>query len=108
MASRLAWRKTLLSYMQLYLAFARTVRTDWDSAYALLKELQEWNERFSIDPAPEIISLLAKYLTAVIWQGTGKLTAALTCFQSPPFSVLDDHSFDSENPSNIAFHSPKR
>jgi hypothetical protein len=107
-ALRLAWRKTLVSHIRLHLTFALCVRTDWDSAIASLKELEQWNRSFSPDPAPGMLPLLASYLTGVIHQGTGDLTGALSIFQSPQFSVLHDPSFDSENNPNRTSLDPRR
>ncbi|KAH0566415.1 hypothetical protein GP486_000198 [Trichoglossum hirsutum] len=107
-ALRLAWRKTLVSHIRLYLAFALCVRTDWDSAIISLKELEQWNGTFSPDPAPGVLPLLTSYLAGVIHQGTGNLTGALSIFQSPQFSVLHNPSFDSENNSNRTSHDPRR
>jgi Cohesin loading factor len=90
------------------LAFALCVRTDWDSAITSLKELEQWNDGFSPDPAPGMLPILASYLEGVIYQGTGNLTRALSVFQSPQFMVLDDPSFDTESNTNRASHDPKR
>ncbi|KAI9768449.1 MAG: hypothetical protein M1840_004858 [Geoglossum simile] len=107
-ATRLAWRKTLVSYIRLHLAFALCVRTDWDSAITSLKELEQWNDSFSPNPAPGMLPLLAGYLEGVIYQGTGNLTRALSIFQSPQFIVLNDPPFDTKNNTNRASHDPKR
>ncbi|KAH0535956.1 hypothetical protein FGG08_007152 [Glutinoglossum americanum] len=107
-ALRLAWRKTLVSHIRLHLAFALCVRTDWDSAIASLKELEQWNETFSPDPAPGMLPLLTSYLAGVIYQGIGNLTGALSIFQGPQFSVLHDPSFDLENNANRISHDSRR
>ena len=75
----------MICYMRLYLAFTLCARTSWSAA----KEQQikiDANLRSMIN-TPEPLLLLAVYLQAIICQGTGNFTEALSLYQSPLLSL---------------------
>ncbi|KAL9132826.1 MAG: hypothetical protein Q9175_006001 [Cornicularia normoerica] len=74
------WREHMTCYMRLYLAFMLCARTSWSAA----KEQQAKIEASvgSMVNAPEPLLLLTVYLEAVIHQGIGNLTEALSLYQS--------------------------
>ena len=72
-------------YMRLYLAFMLCARTSWLAA----KEQQakiEASVGSMVNP-PEPILLLTVYLEAVIYQGIGNLTKALSLYRNPILSL---------------------
>ena len=79
-SSQQSWREYMTCYMRLYLAFLLCARTSWSAA----KEQQAKIEASvrSMANTPEPLLLLAVYLEAVIYQGTGNLTEALSLYQS--------------------------
>ena len=84
-SSQQRWRKNITCYMRLYLAFTLCARTSWSAA----KEQQikiEASLRSMVD-TPEPLYLLTIYLQAIIFQGTGNLTEALSLYQSAPLSL---------------------
>ena len=79
-SSQQYWREHMTCYMRLYLAFLLCARTSWSAA----KEQQAKIEASvrSMANTPEPLLLLTVYLEAVIYQGTGNLTEALSLYQS--------------------------
>lgn len=79
-SSQQNWREHMTCYMRIYLAFLLCARTSWSAA----KEQQAKIEASvrSMANTPEPLLLLTVYLEAVIYQGTGNLTEALSLYQS--------------------------
>lgn len=73
------WREQMTCYMRLYLAFTLCARTSWSAA----REQQAKTVACvgSMVNTPEPLLLLTVYLEAVIYQGTGNLTEALSLYQ---------------------------
>ena len=84
-SSQQTWREHMTCYMRLYLAFSLCARTSWSAA----KEQQAKIEASvrSMANTPEPLLLLTVYLEAVIYQGTGNLTEALSLYQSSMLSL---------------------
>lgn len=84
-SSQQTWREHMTCYMRLYLAYTLCARTSWSAAKEQQAKIEASIE--SMINSPEPLLLLAVYLEAVIYQGTGNLTAALSLYQSSILSL---------------------
>ncbi|KAA8913163.1 cohesin loading factor [Sphaerosporella brunnea] len=88
--NKLYWRWTLKAYMYLYYAFLLSMRTDWDSALKVFKQLQEVGSLLNLAPDSPL-SLQIAYLDAVIKHGTNDLYNALCLYNFIIASLPGDH-----------------
>lgn len=72
-------------YMRLYLAFTLCARTSWSASREQQAKIEV--SLGSMVNIPEPLLLLAVYLQAVIYQGTGNLAKALSLYQSSMLSL---------------------
>lgn len=85
-------------YIRVHLALFYCYQAQWDAAAELLKELQINGDAFAaadMEPLPSLI----QYLAGVIYQGTGRINAALSVFQGPAFDITADFCRDPSNSS---------
>ncbi|KAL8734508.1 MAG: hypothetical protein Q9166_001408 [cf. Caloplaca sp. 2 TL-2023] len=85
--SRHIWQQSLKCFLQMHLVFALCTRTAWTAAQEQFLELQ--NTATSIPTNLELLDLLILYLDGVINQGMGHLDTALSIFQLPCFSIIN-------------------
>lgn len=76
-------------YVRVHLALFHCYRAQWDAAIKLLEELQS-DGNFLVTADMEPLPSLIQYLTGVIYQGTGRIHAALSVFQGPAFDLTAD------------------
>ena len=72
-------------YMRIYLAFSLCARTSWSAAKEQKAKVDA--SLRSVSNTPESLLLLTVYLQAVIFQGTGSLTEALSLYRSSLLSL---------------------
>lgn len=85
-------------YTRVHLALFHCYRAQWDAASQLLEELQSDRDVFTeadMEPLPSLI----QYLMGVIYQGSGKINAALSVFQGPAFDPNADFCREPSNSS---------
>ena len=84
-SSQQNWRVQMACYMRLYLAFTLCARTSWSAAKEQQAKIED-SVRSMVN-TPDPLLLLTVYLEAVIYQGTGNLTKALSLYQSSVLSL---------------------
>ena len=84
-SSQQTWREQMTCYMRLYLSFTLCARMSWSAAKEQQAEIVACVG--SMVNTPEPLFLLTVYLEAVIYQGTGNLTAALSLYQGSILSL---------------------
>ena len=84
--SRDRWRQLLRCKMQLHLAFAFCARTAWSEARDSLHRLQQAASTLPVEKSQSLEPQIL-YLSGVIYQGTGDITAALSNFQNPSLAL---------------------
>ena len=95
-SERNTWRRILECQCLLEKAFLLCDRSDWESARAVLDEVDLIGHDLGTQCPPEL-TCIARYLDGTIYQGTGDLVTALSIFRSPTFAIPPNMNKASRN-----------